>query len=123
METILIILHLLASIGVIGLVLLQNGKGADAGSAFGGGNSGGSFGIQGSSNFMTKATAFCVTLFFITSISLALVASNKHGDRSVVDASSATANYGTRKRCSRDRGCRRPSPWHPTEPLLGDMLS
>lgn len=85
METILIILHLLASIGVIGLVLLQNGKGADAGSAFGGGNSSGSFGIQGSSNFMTKATAFCVTLFFITSISLALVASNKHGDRSVVD--------------------------------------
>ena len=88
METILIILHLLASIGVIGLVLLQNGKGADAGSAFGGGNSSGSFGIQGSSNFMTKATAFGVTLFFITSISLALVASNKHGDRSVVDASS-----------------------------------
>jgi preprotein translocase subunit SecG len=87
MEKILIIIHLLASIGVIGLVLIQNGKGADAGSAFGGGGSGSVFGVQGSSNFLTKATALCVTLFFITSISLALVASNKHGDRSVVDES------------------------------------
>ena len=73
METILIILHLLASIGVIGLVLLQNGKGADAGSAFGGGNSSGSFGIQGSSNFMTKATAIVATLFIICSLALTII--------------------------------------------------
>jgi preprotein translocase subunit SecG len=87
MEKFLIIIHLLASISVIGLVLLQNGKGADAGSAFGGGNSGSMFGIQGSSNFLTKATAISVTLFFITSISLALVASNKHSDKSVISSS------------------------------------
>ena len=87
MEKILIIIHLLASISVIGLVLLQNGKGADAGSAFGGGNSGSMFAIQGSSNFLTKATAISVTLFFITSISLALVASNKHNDKSVISSS------------------------------------
>lgn len=87
MEKILIILHLIASVSVITLVLLQNGKGADAGAAFGGGgNSGGGLGIKGSSNFLSKATALSITLFFITSISLAVVATNKHGDSSVVDA-------------------------------------
>ena len=87
MEKILIIIHLLASLSVIGLVLLQNGKGADAGSAFWGGNSGSMFGIQGSSNFLTKATAISVILFFITSISLALVASNKHSNKSLISSS------------------------------------
>ena len=87
MEKILIIIHLLASLSVIGLVLLQNGKGADAGSAFGGGNSGSMLGIKGSSNFLTKATAISVILFFITSISLALVASNKHSNKSLISSS------------------------------------
>ena len=87
MENLIIIVHVLASLGVIGLVLVQHGKGADAGAAFGGGNSGSMFGVQGSSNFLTRLTAICVTIFFCTSIALALVASNKHGSKSVVEQS------------------------------------
>jgi len=87
MENLIIIVHVLASLGVIGLVLVQHGKGADAGAAFGGGNSGSMFGVQGSSNFLTRLTAICVTVFFCTSISLALVASNKHGTKSAVEKS------------------------------------
>jgi|TARA_B100001175_G_scaffold300900_1_gene293591 preprotein translocase subunit SecG len=85
MENLILIVHILASLGVIGLVLVQHGKGADAGAAFGGGNSGSVFGVQGSSNFLSRATSICVTTFFCTSIALAVIASNKHGDNSVVD--------------------------------------
>jgi len=84
MENLIIIVHIIASLGVIGLVLIQHGKGADAGAAFGGGNSGSVFGVQGSSNFLSRATSICVTTFFCTSIGLAIVASNKHGASSVV---------------------------------------
>jgi preprotein translocase subunit SecG len=78
MENLILIAHIIASLAVIGLVLIQHGKGADAGAAFGGGNSGGVFGVQGASNFLTRATSICVTIFFCTSISLAFIAGNKH---------------------------------------------
>ena len=57
MENLVTIIHILAAAGVIGLVLLQHGKGADMGAAFGSGASGSLFGVSGSSNFMSKATA------------------------------------------------------------------
>ena len=88
MENLILIIHIIASLGVIGLVLIQHGKGADAGAAFGGGNSGSVFGVQGSANFLSRATSICVTTFFCTSIALAVVASKKHGNSSVVDISS-----------------------------------
>ena len=78
MENLILIIHVIVSIAVIGLVLIQHGKGADAGAAFGGGNSGSVFGVQGSSNFLTRATSISVTLFFCTSIALAFIASSKH---------------------------------------------
>ena len=79
MENLILVIHVIASLSVIGLVLIQHGKGADAGAAFGGGgNSGGVFGAQGSSNFLTRATAISVTIFFCTSIALAFIAANKH---------------------------------------------
>tara|TARA_B110001469_G_C9474164_1_gene238100 strand:- start:55 stop:465 length:411 start_codon:yes stop_codon:yes gene_type:complete len=78
MENLILIVHVIVSLAVIGLVLIQHGKGADAGAAFGGGNSGSVFGVQGSSNFLTRATSISVTLFFCTSIALAFIASNKH---------------------------------------------
>ena len=78
MENLILIVHVIVSLAVIGLVLIQHGKGADAGAAFGGGNSGSVFGVQGSSNFLTRATSISVTLFFCTSITLAFLASNKH---------------------------------------------
>jgi preprotein translocase subunit SecG len=73
--TIILIVHILAAMSIIGLVLLQHGKGADAGAAFGagaaGGVSGSVFGAQGSSNFLSRSTAILATIFFLTSLSLA----------------------------------------------------
>jgi len=86
MENLILIVHVVVSLAVIGLVLIQHGKGADAGAAFGGGNSGSVFGVQGSSNFLTRATSISVTLFFCTSISLAFIASSKHEALSTLES-------------------------------------
>mgnify|MGYP001173420177 CR=1 FL=1 len=87
MENLILIIHVVVSIAVIGLVLIQHGKGADAGAAFGGGDggSGSLFGVQGSSNFLTRATSICVTVFFCTSIALAFIASSKHHTKSTIN--------------------------------------
>ena len=84
METLVLIIHVLASIGVIGMVLLQHGKGADMGAAFGSGASGSLFGVSGSSNFMSRATAIFVTIFFATSLTLAYFSSHDAGRTSVI---------------------------------------
>ena len=70
METFVWMVHLLASLVVIGLVLLQHGKGADMGAAFGSGTSGSLFGASGSANFLSRVTAVVVTVFFLTSMGL-----------------------------------------------------
>ena len=77
--SILVSIDVLIAAGLIGLVLLQQGKGANAGAAFGGGGgaSGTVFGAQGSSSFMTRATAILAAAFFINSIVLAYLASNR----------------------------------------------
>lgn len=86
METIVWFVHVLAALAVVGLVLLQHGKGADMGAAFGSGASGSLFGVTGSANLLSRATAVAVTVFFITSMTLAYLAGHggKHG--SVVQA-------------------------------------
>jgi len=86
MENLVTVIHILAAAGVIGLVLLQHGKGADMGAAFGSGASGSLFGVSGSSNFMSKATAVCVAVFFATSLTLAYMASHRVGNGSVIKA-------------------------------------
>src|SRR5262249_26759985 len=70
-------LHVLVALAIIGLVLLQHGKGADMGSGFGGGASGSLFGATGSANFLSRTTAILATLFFLTSLGLAYLASNQ----------------------------------------------
>ncbi|MDT3669880.1 MAG: preprotein translocase subunit SecG [Aromatoleum sp.] len=69
--------HVLVGLGVIGLVLMQHGKGADAGAAFGGGASGSVFGSSGSANFLSRTTAVLATIFFATSLGLSYLASDK----------------------------------------------
>lgn len=69
-----LIVHVLAAIGVVGLVLVQHGKGADMGAAFGSGASGSLFGSSGSANFLSRMTAVLATVFFITSLTLAYIA-------------------------------------------------
>ena len=70
LETVVVVFHLLAALGVITLVLLQQGKGADAGASFGAGASNTVFGSQGSSTFLSKFTAILAAGFFITSLGL-----------------------------------------------------
>ncbi|GBG14074.1 preprotein translocase subunit SecG [Novimethylophilus kurashikiensis] len=86
METIVWIVHALACLGVIGLVLLQHGKGADMGAAFGSGASGSLFGVTGSTNFLSRATAILVAVFFTTSLTLAYMSSHRTKASSVMDA-------------------------------------
>ncbi len=77
LETVIVVLHLLGAIGVVVLVLLQQGKGADAGASFGSGASATVFGSQGSATFLSKVTAILATGFFITSLGLAFFAKEK----------------------------------------------
>ncbi|MDH5446895.1 MAG: preprotein translocase subunit SecG [Gammaproteobacteria bacterium] len=85
LHNLLLVAHVLIAIGLIGLVLIQQGKGADAGAAFGSGASGTMFGSRGAASFLTRTTGILATLFFITSLSLAYVASNKVKSNSVID--------------------------------------
>ena len=77
---ILLIVQIIVSAGIIVLVLMQHGKGADAGAAFGSGASGTVFGSQGSANFLSRATAILATVFFLNSMGLAWMVSNQTTD-------------------------------------------
>jgi preprotein translocase subunit SecG len=85
---VLIVLHVLVALGIIGLVLLQHGKGADMGSGFGGGASGSLFGATGSANFLSRATGILAAIFFALSLALAYVATRKPSNQGggVIDA-------------------------------------
>jgi preprotein translocase subunit SecG len=79
METLIVVVHVLAALGVTGLVLIQHGKGADMGASFGSGASQTIFGSVGSGNALTKSTTWLATVFFITSLVLALFANQQAG--------------------------------------------
>ena len=83
--TLLLVLHVVVALGIIGLVLLQQGKGAEMGAAFGSGASGSMFGATGAANFLSRTTAILVTVFFLTSLGLAYVATNKPKAASAID--------------------------------------
>ncbi len=72
-QAIILVAHVFLAVAIIGLVLLQRGKGADAGAGFGAGASGTVFGARGSSTALSKATAVLATLFFVTSLALAFL--------------------------------------------------
>ncbi len=75
--SVVLTVHILVALAIIGLVLMQHGKGADMGAAFGSGASGSLFGASGSANFLSRTTAVLATVFFLTSLSLAYIASDK----------------------------------------------
>ena len=81
LETLLLVVHLLVAAGICGLVLLQHGKGADMGAAFGSGSSGSVFGAAGSANFLSRTTAILAALFFASSLGLTWFAT-VHGSAS-----------------------------------------
>ena len=75
--SIILLVHVLSALSIVGLVLVQHGKGADMGAAFGSGASGSLFGATGSANFLSRTTAILAIVFFLTSLSLAYVASSQ----------------------------------------------
>jgi preprotein translocase subunit SecG len=77
LKVLIIVVQLLSALGVIGLVLLQHGKGADMGAAFGSGASGSLFGATGSANFLSRTTAVLATIFFIATLTLTYLGSYK----------------------------------------------
>lgn len=77
MEKFILIFHFLVAVALIGLILIQQGKGAEAGASFGAGASQTVFGSGGGWNFFSKMTALLATIFFVTSVSLAVTAKNK----------------------------------------------
>jgi preprotein translocase subunit SecG len=71
--TLVLAVQLLAALAMIGLVLVQHGKGADMGASFGGGSSGSLFGATGSANFLSRSTAVCAAVFFVCTLALAFM--------------------------------------------------
>lgn len=86
MYQVIIVVHVLLGLGVVGLVLLQQGKGADAGAAFGSASSGSVFGAQGASSFLSRTTAILAALFFSTSLGLAIIVSQQGDVVDLMDA-------------------------------------
>lgn len=74
-KTLLVVLQIGSALGVVGMVLLQQGKGADMGAAFGSGNSGSLFGAAGSANFLSRTTAVLATVFFLATLGLTMTGS------------------------------------------------
>jgi preprotein translocase subunit SecG len=85
LQTLAVVFHVLLAVAIIGIVLLQRGKGADAGAGFGAGASGTVFGARGSSSFLSRTTAVLATLFFLTSLGLTYLFSQHKEATSVVD--------------------------------------
>ncbi len=84
--TLILIIDVVVALGIIGLVLLQHGKGADVGAAFGSGASGSLFGASGSANFLSRSTAILAVVFFATTFVLAYLASHRpRGESGVMD--------------------------------------
>jgi len=84
-ENIVWVVHVVTAVVLIGLVLIQHGKGADMGAAFGSGSAGSLFGSSGSANFLSRSTAVAATIFFITSLSLTYIYSRPAKELSVLD--------------------------------------
>ena len=84
METLVLVIHVLAALALVGLVLLQHGKGADVGAAFGSGASGSLFGASGSANFLSRTTAILAIVFFVTSLGLTFFSGRKTEHKGVM---------------------------------------
>ena len=95
---IILAVQMISAVAMIGLILIQHGKGADMGAAFGGGSSGSLFGASGSANFLSRTTAVLATVFFVATLSLAyfgnLRTSAPAGSGSVLEGAAATVPVG-----------------------------
>jgi len=83
-ETALLAVHVLVAAALVGFVLLQHGKGADMGAAFGSGSSGSLFGAAGSANFLSRTTAILATVFFLSSLGLTYLSATRTGPKDIM---------------------------------------
>ena len=95
LKTLIIVVQLMSALGVIGLVLLQHGKGADMGAAFGSGASGSLFGATGSANFLSRTTAVLAAVFFVTTLTLTYLGSYRTKPSAGVLGAAVTAPVAT----------------------------
>lgn len=110
--TILVVVQVLIAVTLVGLILLQHGKGADAGAAFGSGASGTVFGARGSANFLSRTTAALATLFFAVSLSLAYLVSGAGtggGEESVTESLQAPGTELLEERSGEESGADAPA--------------
>ncbi len=94
LTNIVLIVQIVSAVTMIGLVLIQHGKGADMGASFGSGASGSLFGATGSANFLSRSTAVCATIFFVSTLFLAFVSvgGKQRGGDTVLDRPAAAAS-------------------------------
>ncbi len=121
-----VVLQILSALVMIGLVLIQHGKGADMGASFGSGASGSLFGATGSANFLSRSTAVCAAVFFVCTLSLAYTSNDRTPSRggSILDRPAsagrrwlraAPTSFRERRAASSPR---RPDPYRAPRPLL-----
>ena len=92
LSSVILAVQMLAALGMIGLILIQHGKGADMGASFGGGSSGSLFGATGSANFLSRTTAVLATVFFVTTLALAYLSNARPvSSGSVLEGAPVTA--------------------------------
>jgi preprotein translocase subunit SecG len=94
-ETLVWVVHVVTAVVLVSLVLLQHGKGADMGAAFGTGSAGGLFGSSGSANFLSRSTAVAATVFFTTSMTLTYMSSNSPQAQGVMEKREAAGTLHT----------------------------
>jgi preprotein translocase subunit SecG len=119
LKTILVVLQIISAIGVIALVLIQQGKGADMGAAFGGGSSGGLFGAAGSANFLSRVTAVFATIFFLSTLGITFFSSTKSQNAGVLSGTSAPVVAPA----AEVPAPATPAPGSPTAPVTGSGQS
>jgi preprotein translocase subunit SecG len=108
-ETALLAVHVLVAIALVGFVLLQHGKGADMGAAFGSGSSGSLFGAAGSANFLSRTTAILATVFFLSSLGLTYLASMRTGPKDIMKEGAAPAAVQPAAKDAKDAKDNKPS--------------
>jgi len=89
--TLIWVFHMLAAVALIGFILIQHGKGADVGAAFGGGASGSLFGARGSANFLSRTTAILAVVFFMTSLGLTYLSGKRENVKGVMERAAPQA--------------------------------
>lgn len=115
MEILILIVHVLVGAGVIGLVLLQHGKGADMGAAFGSGSAGSLFGASGSANFLSRTTAILAAIFFTTSLGLTYLGSKHSKPQGVIERTQSAPQDAKKDQVPASKDAGVPSPAAPAE--------